>query len=109
MASVTLAGDWMISVGNRREVIGLFNFDSSYPTGGESLTAASIGLGVLDFISFDQGQGGYVFDYDYANSKILVYQQTDPAAVGGANIPLVEVTNTTSLATLVAKFRAIGR
>ena len=50
--TVTLTGDWASISGNKNTVTGTLAFDSSYPTGGESLTAAAIGLGAIDFIQF---------------------------------------------------------
>lgn len=46
------------------------DFDSSYPTGGESLTAADLGLRSIELV-LASPKSGYVFEYDYANSKIL--------------------------------------
>ncbi len=83
--TVTLAGDWLSNIGNRRAIEGTITFDSSYPTGGESLTAANIGLGVLKRIQFNP-VSGYILTYDYANQKVLVY------AAGGAALPSVVVT-----------------
>ncbi len=48
-------------------------FDSSYPTGGESLSLSLIGLMEVDIVLISQ-KSGYVMEYDYTNSKILVYR-----------------------------------
>lgn len=37
------------------------------------------------------GKAGYHYEYDYTNKKILVRQQRDPAAAGGADIPFTEL------------------
>ena len=74
--TVTLAGDWLSSIGNKRAVNGTITFDSSYPTGGESLTPANIGLGVIDSITFNHGEDGYVFKYDFTNQKVMAYSAT---------------------------------
>lgn len=81
--------------------------DSSYPTGGEALTAANLGLTTL-LVVVPSCPAGYVAEYDYANSKLLMYRQKDPAAAGGADIPLPEVGNTISLATVTVRIFAIG-
>ena len=47
-------------------------FDASYPTGGESLTAAQVGLRVIEDIKCENA-GGYMFRYDRTNSKLIVY------------------------------------
>jgi hypothetical protein len=83
-------------------------FDSSYPTGGESFdpkelvgfTPAAVFLSPR-YASGATGSGGYVFQYDYTNKKILVFEQTDPAAAGGADVALVEVDNTQDLSATV--------
>ena len=52
-------------VGNKRMVVGVIAFDSSYPTGGETLTANNIGLGIIDAIAFTgTGHLGYIYYTD---------------------------------------------
>lgn len=104
--TISLTGDWMESLGSKRATSGTITFDSAYAAGGESLTAANVGLGVIDFLELNQGEDGYVFHWDKANNKIVVYQQTDPADAGGADIPLVEASG--DLSAVVVNFRAIG-
>ena len=58
--------------GDKNIVTGTLAFDSSYPTGGESLTAANLGLSILDFILI-QTTKGLMFEYDYTNSLVLAY------------------------------------
>lgn len=60
------------NLGDTRLHVGTIAFDSSYPTGGESLTPANVGFHSLDSIDFDP-QDGYTFLYDHANQKVLVY------------------------------------
>lgn len=101
--TVTLSGDWLESAGSKRAVVATIAFDSSYDAGGESLTAANLGLGVLDHVTIEP-KGGYVFEYDYTNSKVIVYVE-EAVAAGG---PLVEASG--DLATLTGvKVRAVGR
>lgn len=76
--TVTLSGDWLQSLGSRRSVTGKITFDDSYASGGESLTAANIGLGVIESISFNHGEDGYVFKYDHTNKKVIVYTPSQP-------------------------------
>jgi len=48
--------------------------DSSYPTGGETLTAATMGFNtVLGAIVVDQTIDGYAFDYNRATGKLQVF------------------------------------
>lgn len=55
--------------GNRRVLIVDVAFDSSYPSGGESLTAVDLGFLSIDYIRAT-AKVGYDFDYDYVNSKL---------------------------------------
>lgn len=72
------------------------DFDDSYPTGGEALTAADLGVNEV-YAVIPESKAGYVAHYDRANEKLLVYQSVDPADAGGADTPLVEVADTTDL------------
>ncbi len=68
--------------GNKRTTRGTIAFDSSYPTGGESLTPGSVGLVKIDEISL-QPKSGYIFEYDYTNNLVIVYSGTVlPATTG---------------------------
>ncbi len=60
------------NVGDARLHVGTIDFDSSYPTGGESLTPANVGLTKIDSIDFDS-TSGYTFVYDHTNQKVLAY------------------------------------
>jgi len=66
-------------------VKGTIDFDSSYPTGGESLVPANIGLSVIDSIRIDD-KSGYTFEYDYTNQKVLAYRSAGftPAGTNAA-------------------------
>jgi hypothetical protein len=59
--------------GHQNIVVGNFSFDSSYPTGGESLTAADLGLRVIDLMLIQSGHKGISCEYDYTNEKVLAY------------------------------------
>jgi len=64
-------------LGNKRlHIVGL-TFDSSYPTGGESLTARNCGLSTIDHIQLEPASG-LSFEYDHTNSKVKVYQKIPP-------------------------------
>lgn len=70
-------------------------FDSSYPTGGESLTPAMLGLSeiFLVLVSNDaaDGSAGFVFQYDYTAQKIKAFDEG-----GVADAPLTELADTSS-------------
>lgn len=63
------------NVGDARLHVGTIDFDSSYPTGGESLTPANVGLVKIDSIDFDP-TSGYNFVYDHSAQKVLAYVAT---------------------------------
>lgn len=83
------------SVGNRRTVTATVTFDSSYPTGGESLTPTQIGLKTVDFMAAEP-QGGRTFPYDHANKKLMAFAST------------TQVTNATDLSAVSTVVWAIG-
>jgi len=80
-------------------------FDSSYPTGGEALDFTTLGFASVQAV-IDAGgitHGGFVYDYDYTNSKILAYWTG--AVVSTA---LAEVTNATNMAAFTVRLVVIG-
>ena len=105
-STITLTGDWMTSLGNRRQTNGTGN-PGTYAAGGIAVSAKQVGLGFIDDMAVSPA-GGLVFEYDKTNGKVLAYQQTDPTAAGGANIPLVEV-GATDISAKVFRFQAIGK
>lgn len=91
--------------GTRREVRGTITFDSSYPTGGEAVTLAQLGLTRLDWLSVETTDG-YVPAWDGSTSAPKVKLFWVDTTVDGA--PLAEVASTTNVATVVARFHATG-
>ena len=92
--------------GSQKIVKGTMAFDSSYPTAGEALTAAQLGLSRVEHIEVHPGYG-YVFDVTYSSATALLikaYWQNEVAAS-----VLVEVTNATDLSAAIAvRFTAYG-
>jgi len=63
--ALTVTLDEHVVSGNSRIVFGRIAFDSSYPTGGEALTANNIGLAIIDDICFSSvGRFGCVYYTD---------------------------------------------
>ena len=84
---------------------GTITFDSSYPTGGEALLPTAVGLSSkVEFISVSPADG-YVFEYDYANSKVKAVYPTSDAT---APCPGEEVEDTANLSAVVARYIAFG-
>lgn len=88
------------SVGNYFEKLVDVTFDSSYPTGGEPLTASDLGFGSVLSVVGDVLPSGAVryVAYDRTNSKLLAFD------ADGA-----QIADTTSLATITVRLLVRGR
>ena len=86
-------------------VTGTITFDSSYPTGGEPLSNSDVQLSSkVDFLQASSVDG-YIFEYDYTNSKVVAYlPNSDATAPSVAK----EVANTTDLSSVTCNFIAFG-
>jgi hypothetical protein len=72
-------------------------FDSSYPTGGEPLSAAACGFDrSIDFLIAEPA-AGYTFEYDHT-AGTLIARRGDNANASAA--PAVEVANAVNLSTV---------
>ena len=120
--AVTFTEKKRAKLGNAYAVSADITFDSSYPTGGEALSASAFGLNNID-IMLCETASGYMFQYDYANAKLKAFYpraaltgslvvaesaatltgDTDVAAAAGA-----EVTSTADLHTITTRVMAIG-
>lgn len=96
--------------GNKRHRVYDVTFDSSYPTGGESLTAADVNLRKIEELivhgpatATRGGTTGVLATYDYTNSKLQAFWGN----AGTASV-LPEVTDTTNVATQICRITAIG-
>jgi hypothetical protein len=98
-SSITLAGDWLHTLGSKRMTQGTGNL-GTYATDGIAVTAAQVGLGVLEDLQVSPVDG-YVFEYDKANGKVKAYEAGADAA------PLDEV-GATDISASVFRFRAVG-
>lgn len=92
--------------GDRKEAIYDITFDSSYPTGGEALTAATLGLAdelnyVSDAVAWN-GTLAVLTKYDYVNSTLLAFKSNTAANPQ-------EVANGASLASYKVRLHAIGK
>lgn len=95
----------MTNMGAVSARFGTLTLDSSYPTGGYAVAKGDFQLSVsLHDVDVSLG-GGYVFDFDRANSKLRVWYGDNNNASDG---PLIEVPNGTNLASVTARFRAYG-
>lgn len=53
----------------QKVVVADITYDSSYASGGESLTPAMLGLNTIDLM-LTSIKSGYLFEYDYSNQKL---------------------------------------
>lgn len=79
--------------GNRNVYICDVDFDASYPTGGESLTPANVGLQQFDLV-LASNDAGFVFEFNYTDNLLLAYYADNDAGADGA---LIQVANATDL------------
>ena len=93
----TTTGLYAKSVGDEYETYKTIAFDSSYPTGGEPLTSADLGFAAAPRDVRIEPKSGYVFEYDAANQKVIVYYGDNNNASDG---PLIQIPDTTNLSTL---------
>lgn len=78
-STITLTGDWLANIGNRRQTTGTGNI-GVYVTNGITVTAAQVGLGVIESLEIDPA-GGYTFSYVASTGKVQAY------VAGGAITP----------------------
>jgi hypothetical protein len=97
--------------GNKRERVVDATFDSSYAVGGESLTAADVGLNKIFHVSGGVAQKSdetlaYSVAYDYTAEKLVAYEGDYDNA--GDN-PLIQVDDTDNLTGYSVRLRILGR
>lgn len=74
--------------------------DNSYTTGGYAITPADFGLNDI-IVVIPQGVGGLLFEYDYANQKLLAKYPTGGATASPAALAAPTVTTGASTASAV--------
>src|SRR3954470_18429803 len=98
-----------IPVGDRYMTVSNIVPDNSFASGGESLTRADLGFSSAaddQFTVICSQSGGWVFDYDYTNQKLLAYMQTDSdnnVALGVADS--ADASATTVVVTAYGRYR----
>ncbi len=92
--------------GKSRVTTGVYTGPTSYPNGasdGDPLTPAELGLGVIDYIDFenpvDSTPQTRLVTYDVVNQRVLWFTSSDG----------LQVANATNLSTYSCRFRAYGR
>jgi len=81
--ALTITVDRKERMGKRHYRSGTIAFDASYPTGGESLTPADLGMRTIDIL-LSAPAGGLMFEYDHTNQKLKAIYPTGGGAVPAA-------------------------
>lgn len=81
--ALTITIDREERMGRRFYRSGTIAFDSSYPTGGESLTPSDLGIRTIDIL-LAAPAGGLMFEYDNANQKLKAIYPTGGSAAPAA-------------------------
>ena len=75
-------------------------FDASYPTGGESLTITDLSMCSITHLAAT-GEAGFIFEYDYTDSKLKVLYPTANQGVANAGANQLDVTGGAATASAV--------
>lgn len=79
--ALTVVVDRTDTVGRYTKVkTGYVTFDSSYPAGGEALSASDLGFSTAVSTFVASPAGGLIFEYDFTNSKIKAHYPTGGSA-----------------------------
>ncbi|KKN08614.1 hypothetical protein LCGC14_1054940 [marine sediment metagenome] len=88
--------------GVRRRIVGQYTGPASYVAGGDALLATELGLGTIEFLSFENAVNATpvnrLLTYDHANEKVVWVIPNTGAEVAGA----------VDLSGFSARFEAIG-
>lgn len=85
-ASFTIVNYW--GSGNKLYREGTGNLSSSYATGGDTHTARNLGLSLVDSLVIEPA-GGFVFNWDKTNSKIIARTNVMSAGSLGKSLTVV--------------------
>jgi hypothetical protein len=81
-------------------------FDNSYPSGGYTIAAGTVGLRVImgvDLVGGNTAALGQEYYWNNVTGKLMVLM------AAAATLANADLTNATNIATLVARFRFFGR
>lgn len=87
-------------VGDLAYVSGTVDFDSSYPTGGESFAPADVGLSVFDLVLCSP-TSGVIFEMDYTNSNLQAFFPTGGGGTPASALAVPKVSSGASSASAV--------
>jgi hypothetical protein len=107
--TLTAVAGGNVAFANKRMRVFDVTFDASYPTGGEPLTAANVGLKKIEqaiphgSARNTAGTLSVKVAYDYTTQKLFAYE-----TAGTVSTPDAEVGSTESLATYTVRMTFIG-
>lgn len=100
-----------LKMGNAKASIVDITFDSSYPTGGESVTPEQCGMGVIQVFAAEP-KSGYSFEYDRSAEKLKAYVPVNAVAGDGTadanNTLMKSATGTVEVAGTGTAFQVAG-
>lgn len=112
MASVAVTRETVFVIGDRKRVIGTITLTGSYTTGGETVTAATLGLELsLDDLELEAAvvTGGlFATRWDKANSKVLLFANSDGTAAVNEPLPQLGAVAIPGGPASI-RFRAVGK
>lgn len=103
LAALTFTIDDITTFGNKKVALVTVTMDGSYPTGGEAITAANLGLKVIEFLLASSDNHGIVYSWDYSASKLMAFETGDTL-----DTHLQELDNTGVLSSQEVKVFAFG-
>lgn len=104
--AATVTNTARLKTNNGQIVISTVLLDSSYPTGGEAITANQLGLGTIQGVLVAGNAAGYGAEWVAADNKLKMYHVDNNAAGDSA---MIEVPDETDLEAVTVTVLAIGR
>lgn len=83
-------------------------WDATYPAGGEAATANQLGMSTISaVIPISTNTGGYVYNWDAANSKLMAFYSNNDSTADG---PLIDIAvgDTAALTGFITTLLVIG-
>lgn len=106
--TITRDNDGYSRIGNKYRVSGTMTFDSSYATSGEAITAAALGLAVIDELNIEAASG-YIPRWDKSGATVLVYMgQPDVLSVNTTAVASSATTSAQNLMTYSLPASTLG-
>ena len=90
----------MLQARGFRRAYASFDFDASYPTGGEAITPPMTNVIQVNI----SGQGGYLLEWDYTNDKLLAKYFDYDAVADGAAIEVAAATDLSAVTGVKLEF-----